>query len=70
MEIESCCNFENSCIHIEFVNLSDGLYELVPSSEHTPKGSLLNLTELNQEPDQSSEESKASSAQEGKPRCI
>ena len=55
---------------METVNLSDGEYELVPASDHTPEGSLLNLTELNQDPNQSSEESKTSSAQEGKPWCI
>jgi len=46
------------------------MYELVPTSEHTLEESQLNLTELNQDSDQRSEEPKASSAQEGKPRCI
>ena len=52
MEIESCCNLEHFCIHMESVNLSDGVYELVPTSEHASQGSRLNLTKLNQDPDQ------------------
>ena len=66
MEIESCCNLEHFCIHMESVNLSDGVYELVPTSEHASQGARLNLTKLNQDPDQCQEELKASSAQEGK----
>ena len=60
------------CIHIETVNFSDGVYELTPIGETVLDGGSLNLTELNQDPDQRSEEPKASfdSAQEGKPRCI
>ena len=69
-EFVSCCNKEHLCNHIESVNLSDGVYELVPASDHTPEGSLLNLTALKQDPDQSSEEPKASSAEEGKLRCV
>ena len=62
-------------MHIETVNLPDGISELVPSSEDEPVESQLHLTdlnliELNQDPDQCSEEPKAISAQEDKPRCI
>ena len=43
---------------------------IVPASESIFEGSHLNLTELNQDLDQSPEEAKADSAQEGKPQCI
>ena len=61
-----------SCIHIETANLSDGLYELIPADEIVADVNSVNLTELNQDPDQRPEEPKAifGSAQEGKPRCI
>jgi len=36
----------------------------------TPESASLNFTDLNQDLGQSPEEPKASSAQEGKPRCI
>ena len=60
------------CIHIETVNLSDGLYELIPADEIVADVNSVNLTELNQDPSQHPEEPKANfdSAQEGKPRCI
>ena len=57
-------------MHIESVQLSDGEYELVPASNSTPRSASLNLTDLNQDLGQSPEEPKASSVQEGKPRCI
>ena len=54
------------------VNLSDGVYELIPADENVADINSVNLTELNQDPDQRPKEPKAfsSSAQEGKPRCI
>ena len=69
-EFVSYCNKDHLCIHIESVNLSDGVYEMVPASDHTPESAVLNLTKLDQDPGQSPEEPKASSAQEGKPWCI
>jgi len=58
------------CIHIETANLADGTYELVPTHEADTADAQVNLIEVNQGPDQCSEEPKASSAQEGKLRCI
>ena len=46
--------------HIDSTTLADGTYELVPESE----------SEQREDLNQSSEEPKASSAQEGKPRSI
>jgi len=57
-------------MHIESVNLSDGIYDLVPASNPTAESASLNLTDLNQDSGQSPEEPKASSAQEAKPQCI
>ena len=59
-----------SCIHIEATHLSDGTYELVPTNENESEEVQLNSSEVIQDPNQSSEEPKANSAQEGKPRCI
>ena len=60
------------CIHIETVNLLDGVYELTPTDLNVVDEGSLNLTDLNQDPGQRPEEPKANcdSAQEGKPRCI
>ena len=66
----SCCNEFQPCIHIETANLADGTYELVPTHEDESAGAQVNALERIQDPNQSSEEPKASSAQEGKPRCI
>ena len=63
----SCCNKFHPCIHIETANLVDGTYELVPTHETDTADVQLNALELIQDPNQSSEEPKASSAQEGKP---
>ena len=60
----------HTCIHIKATNFIDGTYELVPTHESESAVAHVNSLELNQDPDQSSEELKASSAQEGKPRCI
>ena len=59
-------------MHIETVNLLDGDYELVPANTTTLESVSLIYTDLNQDPNQCSEEPKATlnSAQEGKPRCI
>ena len=45
-------------MHIETVNLLDGDYELVPANT-TPESVSLNYTDLNQDPNQCSEEPKA-----------
>ena len=66
----SCCNKLYPCIHIETANLADGTNELVPTHEDETAGAQVNALELIQDLNQSSEEPKASSAQEGKPRCI
>ena len=66
----SCYNKIHCCIHIETANLADGTYELVPTHEADTADAQVNALELIQDPNQSSEEPKASSVQEGKPRCI
>ena len=66
----SWCNKFHPCIYIETANLAYGTYELVPTYESEPAGVQVNALELIQDPNQSSEGPKASSAQEGKPRCI
>ena len=65
----SHCNM-SSLMHIEMVNLIDGDYELVPANTIAPESASINFTDLNQDMGQAPEEPKASSAQEGKPRCI
>ena len=45
--------------HIESVDLVDGDYELVPSDSLAAAGVDLNCTDLNQDPNQCSEEPKA-----------
>jgi hypothetical protein len=66
----SCYNKIYCCIHIEIANLANGTYELVPTHKAKTADAQVNAIELIQDPNQSSEEPKASSAQEGKPRCI
>ena len=46
-------------MHIETVNLLDGDYELVPANTTTPESVSLSCTGLNQDPNQCSEEPKA-----------
>ena len=46
-------------MHIEKVNLLDGDYELVPPNTTTPESVSLNFTDLNQDPNQCSEEPNA-----------
>ena len=46
-------------MHIETVNLLDGDYELVPANTTTPESVSLINTDLNQDPNQCSEEPKA-----------
>jgi hypothetical protein len=58
------------CIHIESTTLADGNYELVPESEIEQREAQVNLTEVTEDPNQSSEEPLTSFAQEGKPRCM
>ena len=66
----SCCNKIRCCIHIETANLADGTYELVRTRKADTADAQVNALELIQDSNQSSEEPKTSSAQEGKPRCI
>ena len=56
--------------HIDSTTLPDGTYELVPESESEQREAQVNLTEIPEDLNQSSEEPKASSAQEGKPRSM
>ena len=56
--------------HMISANLADATYERVPMHEDESAGAQVNALELIQDPNQNSEEPKASSAQEGKPRCI
>jgi hypothetical protein len=58
------------CIHIESTTLTDGTYELVPESESEQREAQLNLTEVAEDLNQSSEEPQTSFVQEGKPRCM
>ena len=46
-------------MHIETVNLLDGDYELVPANTTTPESVSLSCTGSNQDPNQCSEEPKA-----------
>ena len=46
------------------------MYELVPKSESGQREAQVNLTEVAQDPNQSSEEPKANYDQEGKPRSM
>ena len=55
---------------IETVNLIGSDYKLVPANTATLESASVNFIELNQDLGQSTEEPQASSAQEGKPRCI
>ena len=56
--------------HIDSTTLPDGTYELVPESESEQREAQVNLTEAIEDLNPSSEEPKASSAQEGKPRSM
>src|SRR6185437_6667743 len=56
--------------HIDSTTLPDGTYELVPESESEQREAQVNLTEATEDLNPSSEEPKASSAQEGKPRSM
>jgi len=56
--------------HIDTTTLADGTYELVPESESEQREAQVNLIEVAEDPNQVSEEPKASYAQEGKPPSI
>ena len=56
------------CIHVDSTTLADGTYELVLESESEQREAQVKLTEFIGDLNQSLEEPKASSAQEGKPR--
>ena len=58
------------CIHVDSTILADGTYELVSESESEQREAQVNLTEVAVDLNQSSEEPKASFAQEGKPRSM
>ena len=57
-------------INFKAQNLADGTYELVPESESEQREAQVNLTEITEDLNQSSEEPKASSDQEGKPQSM
>jgi hypothetical protein len=52
------------------MTLTDGTCELVPEFGSEQRQAQVNLTEVAEDPNQSSEEPKASFAHEGKPRSI
>ena len=56
--------------HIDTTTLADGTYELVPESESEQREAQVNLTEVTEDPNPISEESRSSYAQEGKPRSM
>ena len=56
--------------HIDSSTLADGTYELVPESKSEQREAQVNITEATEDPNQVSEEPKASYAQEGKPRSM
>jgi hypothetical protein len=58
------------CIHIESTILTDGTYELVPESESEQHEAQVNLSEVAEDPNQSSKVPPTSFSQEGKPRSI
>ena len=58
------------CIHVDTTTLADETYELVLESEGEQREAQVNLTEATEDPNQVSEEPKASYAQEGKPRSM
>ena len=62
------CRFDYS--RWRYVWAGAGTYELVPESESEQREAQVNLTEITEDLNQSSEEPKASSAQEGKPRSM
>ena len=58
-------------LHIDTTTLSDGTYELIPESEEGDFKAQVNIAELTEAPNQSSEEPRAeivSNYREGKPR--
>jgi hypothetical protein len=44
------------CIHTELTTLADGTYQLVPEPESEQREAQVNLTEVTEAPNQSSEE--------------
>ena len=56
--------------HVDSSTLADGTYKLVPESKSEQREAQVNLTEATEDPNQVSEEPKASYAQEGKPRSM
>jgi len=56
--------------HIDLTALADDTYELVPESKSEQREAQVNLNEITEDLNQSSEEPKANSAQEGKPRSM
>jgi len=63
-------NLLSSSIHVDTTTLADGTYELVPESESEQREAQVNLIEVAEDLNQSSEEPKASSVQEGKLRSM
>jgi hypothetical protein len=58
------------CIHIESTTLADGTYNLMLESKSEQREAQVNLTEVAEDRNQSSEKPPTSFAQEGKPRCM
>ena len=64
-------SYTHACaFHIDTTTLADGTYELVPESESEQCEAQVNLTEIAEDLNQNSEEPKASSTQEAKPRSM
>jgi hypothetical protein len=53
-----------------YIELPDGNYELVPEFEGEPAEGEVNVVEVQQDPDQSSEDLTSDLASEGKPQSI
>ena len=56
--------------HIDSTTLADGTYELVPESESEQREAQVNLTEVTEDLNPTSDEPRSSYAQEGKPRSM
>ena len=55
------------CIRVDLTTLADGMYELVPESESEQCEAQVNLTEVAEGPNQSSEEPKAAPLRKASP---
>ena len=55
--------YHHNKVHVDPTTLADGTYELVPESESEQREAQVNLTEATEDPNQVSEEPKASSSE-------